>query len=283
MIYISDETIDKLIKEDVPYIDLTTLIVGIGNEDGKITFTTRDKTVLSGIETVKRIFNRLDIQVISEIPSGSYVDKGVMFLEGIGKASNLHIAWKVSLNILEYCSGIATRTRQLVDEARKVNPNIQIVTTRKNFPGTKELAINAIIHGGGFPHRLGLSETILIFKQHINFIGGYDELARQMELIKAKAFEKKVIVEVDTVKDALKMAQCGVDALQFDKMPVDELAMGAKMIKQINPDIKLIAAGGVILNNAADYAGTGVDVLNTTWVYFGKPADISAKIEGVRK
>jgi len=101
------------------------------------------------------------------------------------------MGWKVSMNVLEYCSGIATRTKYLVDKAKNINPQIEIVTTRKIFPGTKEFSIKAIIAGGAYPHRLGLSETVLIFKQHLNFIGGIPGLVENLEVIKARACGEK--------------------------------------------------------------------------------------------
>lgn len=96
--------------------------------------------------------------------SGSRVKPGEMLIEAYGRTGGLHNAWKVSLNILEYCSVIATRTRNLVDLAQKENPDVEVVATRKSFPGTKELSIKAIIAGGTLPNRLGLSETILIIQ-----------------------------------------------------------------------------------------------------------------------
>ncbi|OPX86915.1 hypothetical protein [Pelotomaculum sp. PtaB.Bin117] len=92
-------------------------------------------------------------------------------IEAEGDAENLHMSWRASMNILEYASGIATRTNKILTKARKVNPKIEILATRKIFPGTKELSVKAVIVGGGLPHRLGLSETVLVFKQHLNFIG----------------------------------------------------------------------------------------------------------------
>ncbi|WHH61781.1 ModD protein [Petroclostridium sp. X23] len=279
MMYISDETIERFIKEDVPYIDLTTLVLGIGNENGQICFTAREDTVLSGVEEVIKIFNKLGIGKAGFLPSGTRVRSGETFIRGEGLCSNLHMAWKVSLNILEYCCGIATRTRRLVDKAKSANPDISIVSTRKSFPGTKELAIKSIIAGGAFPHRLGLSETILIFKQHVNFLGGLEQLPQMIKQIKMNACEKKIIVEVENDTEAMMMAGLDIDGLQFDKVPAAQLKNMVKEIRSINPRITLIAAGGVNESNADEYAITGVDAIATTSVYFGKPSDIKVIIE----
>jgi len=274
MVYISDETIDRWIKEDVPYIDLTTLTLGIGSVKGKISFAAREFTVLSGVEEVLRIFAKLGIKQIQSLPSGSVVNKGDVFIEAEGLASSLHLAWKVSMNILEYCSGIATRTKKMVDKAKLVNPHVPILATRKSFPGTKELAIKSIIAGGAFPHRLGLSETILIFKQHVAFLGGINNLPEVIKQIKANACEKKIIVEVATIEDARLLIGSGVDGLQFDKVPANDLKFIVDQIRHLDPHITLLGAGGINEGNVEDYARSGINAIVTTSMYFGKPSDI---------
>jgi len=274
MLYISDETIDGWIKEDVPYIDLTTLTLGIGGLKGKISFTAREYTVLSGVEEVLRIFTKLGVTPLQSLPSGSVVNKGDIFIEAEGLASSLHMAWKVSMNILEYSSGIATRTKKMVDKAKLVNPHVAVLATRKSFPGTKELSIKAIIAGGAFPHRLGLSETILTFKQHMAFLGDINNLAQVIKEIKANACEKKIIVEVETVDDALLLSESGVDGLQFDKIPANDLKIIVDRIRHLYPNITLLGAGGINEGNIADYASSGIDAIVTTSMYFGKPSDI---------
>lgn len=278
MVYISDEFIDNLIKEDVPYIDLTTLSLGIGEKNGIITYKSREDTVICGSEEVSRIFSKLNIEIISFKETGSLVKPGDIIIEGKGKVESLQMAWKISMNILEYSSGIATRTKTLVDKAKAVNPNIEIFTTRKVFPGTKELSIKAIIAGGAFPHRLGLSETVLIFKQHTNFLGGIDGLIAKLKDIKTKLVEKKIIVEVDDKLSAVKLCKAGVDGLQFDKVEVSELKEIVTELKQINPKIVLIGTGGITAANVKEYAETGIDAVSTTSVYFGKPSDVGVTI-----
>nr|WP_035776049.1 ModD protein [Clostridium arbusti] len=278
VVYISDETIDKFIKEDIPYIDLTTLILGIGKEKGSIKFVTREDAVITGTEEVIKIFEKLNIKIKNYVSSGTLVIPGQVILEGEGYAEAAHMAWKLSSNILEYCSGISTRTRKLVDAAKAINPKIELFTTRKVFPGTKELSIKSAIAGGAYPHRLGLSETILIFKQHMNFLDGVDGLISKFDEIKTKASEKKIIVEVDSLEDAVKFARVGVDGLQFDKIPPKELKDMVKQIRSINRNITLIGTGGINSNNIEEYAKTGVDAISTTWVYFGKPIDIGTTI-----
>ncbi|MBW9150731.1 hypothetical protein KTC97_01615 [Clostridium estertheticum] len=155
---------------------------------------------------------------------------------------------------------------------------MEIVTTRKVFPGTKEFSIKAIIAGGASPHRLGLSETILIFKQHLNFIGGVSGLIENLEVIKARSCEKKVIVEVEDSETALILSKAGVDGLQFDKINPLELKKIVEVVRSINPSITLIGTGGINESNIEDYARTGINAISTTSVYFGTPVDIGVTI-----
>ncbi len=129
-VFFSDEVLDKLIEEDVPYSDLTTEIIGIGNKKGKIIFSTREPTVICCTEEARRIFQKLGASIKYATPSGEFLPAGVDFLETDGTAKVLHAGWQVTLSLLEHVSGIATRTRRIVDLAREVNPAISFETSK---------------------------------------------------------------------------------------------------------------------------------------------------------
>ncbi len=281
MVYIADETIECWMKEDVPYGDLTSWLLEIGQCPGKIQYFSREETVLCGTEEAVRIFTKLGATIKTVLPSGSFVKPGELLLAAEGTAGALHQGWKVALNILECASAIATRTYRLVKAAKSINPNLEIVATRKNFPGAKELAIKAILAGGALPHRLGLSETVLIFEQHRVFLDGFEALVTKIPELKARACEKKIIVEVESLDEAIRLASAGVDGIQFDKVDASILETWVRALKKINPALILLAAGGVNEGNIASYAKTGVNGIATTAVFFGKPADIKAKISKI--
>lgn len=278
MVYISDQTIDRYIKEDVPYIDLTTVMLNIGGEKGRIAFECRDEAVICGNEEAERIMEKLRIRVIRRLPSGSRVAPRTIVLEAEGDAASLHTAWKVSQNILEYTSGIATRTARILDKARQSNPDIELVGTRKVFPGTKELAVKAVIAGGGMPHRLGLSETVLFFEQHMNFVGGLTGLVNRIDSLKRKSPEKKIIVEVKSADEAEIVCQAGADGIQLDKVPDYLIPEAVTKIKSINPGIIILAAGGINENNAQLYAIPGINAIVTSAIYYGPPVDFGVQI-----
>ena len=278
MIYFSDESIERFIKEDVPYLDLTTHVLAIAGKKGKLEYICREEAVISGTEEVARIFDKLKIKPLRYVASGSRVGAQASIMEAEGNAGELHMAWKAGMNILEYASGIATRTNRILARARQANEKIEVFTTRKIFPGTKELSIKAVVAGGGLPHRLGLSETVLIFKQHLNFLGGIEGLLSRLSAIKARTCEKKVLVEVETVEDALRLCEAGADGLQFDKISPAELRKAVEQIRAKNNRIIILAAGGINEDNAEAYAKTGVDGLVTSSVYYGRPVDIGTTI-----
>lgn len=131
--------------------------------------------------------------------------------------------------------------------------------------------------GGAFPHRLGLSETVLVFDHHLTFFGGFEAFVEQLPDIKGRCVEKKLFVEADAER-ARVLARAGVDGIQVDKVPVDELEPLVRELRAINPHVTLIAAGGVNPQNAGAYAATGVDGLATTAPFSAKPLDMSVRM-----
>lgn len=270
--------IDRFIDEDVPYGDLTTFLAGIGSQPGEIAFATRDETTVCCTEEAARVLEKCGAVVTACSRSGARLSPGTDFLSAEGPAQALHAGWKVALNILEYASGIATRTHRIVAKAKEVNPHVVVVTTRKSFPGTKKMAIKAVTAGGALPHRLGLSETILIFKQHTVFLGGLNAFLKTIDQFSAQAPEKKIMVEAETADEALRIVQAGVDIVQIDKMSPQELSLLIREIRRIAPTVKVSAAGGIHEANVAEYAAAGADIIVLSSVYFGKPADIGVRI-----
>jgi len=280
--YIPDSDIERFIEEDVPYGDLTTYLLGIGGKRGKIMFKTREETTLCCTEEAARLLDKVGAHTTRMLASGTFVPPGTEFLEAEGTAEALHTGWKVALNLLEYASGVASRTARIVKAARTVNPDITVVTTRKSFPGTKRIVIKAIVAGGAIPHRLGLSETILIFKQHTAFMGGLEEFLKTIPELRARAKETKIIVEADTAAEAVQIARHGADVVQVDKVKPDALAALVKQVRAINPAIEVSAAGGINETNITEYAAADVDIIVLSSVYFGKPADIGVSISPVQ-
>ncbi|CAK7045789.1 MAG: Nicotinate-nucleotide pyrophosphorylase [carboxylating] [Paraeggerthella hongkongensis] len=280
MLRMPDARIDGFIAEDVPYVDLTCAVLGIGDESGEMDYFTREDCVLAGVGVVTRIMAKLGCQVVSAAADGDRVAAGETFMTVRGRSADLHAAWKVCLNVFDHLSAVATKTRAMVDAAHAENPRCEVLTTRKSMPGAKDLLTEAVMAGGAFPHRLGLSETVLVFEHHLTFFGGFDAFVEQLPTIKARCIEKKLFVEANA-EQARMLARAGVDGLQLDKIPTDELALLVQELRRIDPRCTLVAAGGVNPRNAGAYAATGVDGLATTAPFSAKPLDMSVRMRAV--
>lgn len=275
---LSDQELENLMADDVPVLDLTTHLLGIADQPGRITYLTREQTVVCGGEEATGIMRKLGLTPDHATPSGTCLDPGLPILGASGPMGAIHQAWRQVGALLEHASGIATRTRRLVEAARAVRPGIAVLTTRKYFPGAKRLSIKAILAGGALPHRLGLSETVLVFAEHLAFAGGLAAFLNGLDQFKLAAGGKPVGLEVHNRADALAAARAGVEVVQADKFTPEQAADLVAELRRGHPQTRVHIAGGINADNAAAYAASGADALITTWPYFGKPADIKALI-----
>ncbi len=283
MFFISDSYLDSLIEEDLHIMDLTTEALGIEDKPGSIECFPKRECVLAGVEEAARIFRHVGAECELSCKSGSRGRAGEVFLSVRASAGILHAVYKLAQNIMEYSSGIATRCAAVVECARRVSPYIEVAVTRKHFPGSKLLSLKAAVSGGAMVHRMGLSDSILVFDQHREFIGGCEGFAKMAEEIVHSFPEKKLMAEANSLDEAIDFARAGVAVVQCERFAPAELSGCIPIMRAANPDIKISAAGGINADNAADYAATGVDILVTSWPYFGKPEDIKMKFRAEGK
>ncbi len=270
------EEIDRLISEDMPFFDLTKKLLGI-NEKGKITFITRKDCVVTANGLVEKLANKLGLKVTFKEKDSKFLTAENKLFEAEGE--NVLILWKVAQNIYEYALSVSTYVYKMTNIARKYNPNIEILTTRKVIPQTKKIALQAVLDGGGFPHRVSTTETILVFENYINLYGGWDKFYKNFEKLKHKSVEKKWVVEAKSVDHAKKLIEIGVDVIQLDKIDPLNTCKIVKMAHKKN--IKVISAGGININNVVDYARSGADSIVTTAPYFAKGADVKVIISPI--
>jgi len=278
MFYIPDHYIESLINEDLQLMDVTTLSMGIEDRPGRISCYPKRECVIAGVEEAARIFAKIGAGTEILIPSGRRVEGGRICLTIDGTAGMLHAGWKIAQNVMEYSSGIATRTAEMLRNARTVKPDIKVSVTRKHFPGAKALSLKAALAGGASIHRLGLSDSIMAFEQHRVFVGTGDEFLSLIPVMVREFPEKKIAVETDSPEEGLTFVRAGAHVIQCEKFAFKELAEFVSTAKQLNPSLEIAAAGGVNASNAAEYAATGVDFLVTSWVYFGKPEDVKMQM-----
>ena len=152
-----------------------------------------------------------------------------------------------------------------------VNPQAVVAGTRKHYPGGKRIALAGLLAGGGTVHRLGLSDSILVFDQHRVFT---DDFAGAFARLKAANPEKKTAVEASCEAQAREFIELGADIVQCERFAPEALARTADFAKSLGRGTLLSAAGGVNAENAAAYAAAGAVILVTSWPYWGRPRDV---------
>ncbi|WP_238120319.1 MULTISPECIES: ModD protein [unclassified Xanthobacter] len=272
----TEAMLDALLAEDVPHGDLTTDALGIAAAPARVHMSMRADATVCGTEVAQALFSRCGVEATVLAPSGARVAAGGAILSAEGAAGGVFTAWKVSQTLVEYLSGIATATADLIAAARAVAPQVAVVTTRKTLPGAKAQMIAAIRAGGAFPHRLGLSETLLVFPEHRAFLA--EPVARIAALRQAMP-EKKVVVEVKGLDAVRAVLPADPDVLQCEKMTPDEIAAVVALVAEVGSGARVAAAGGVNVHNAAAYAAAGAHILVTSAPYWAKPADVKVTID----
>lgn len=271
-----DAELERWLDEDVPYLDLTTHGLGIGRMPGRARFAARQPMTVCAIEEAERLFALCGCTVERHVASGDVVGAQTLLLVAAGPAAGLHRAWKTAQTLVEITSGIASGAAAIVAAVRGVGCEPRIACTRKNVPGTRRLAVKAIVAGGATPHRLGLSDSVLVFAEHRCFLPP-GTLAERLAALRREYPERRIVAEVDGIDEALALAPLGLDGLQLEKFaPADIVGLIARLG---TPRPQLLAAGGIHPANAADYAATGADVLVTSAPYHAPPKDVAVRIE----
>lgn len=280
---IADARLDAMLAEDAPFGDLTTLGLGIASQRGRAVFRTRATITACCAEDAARLMQRAGcIEARCLALSGAQVEAGAELLVAEGDAASLHRGLKVAQTLIEVASGIATRARRILLAAQEGRAGIAVACTRKHLPGAKDVMLKAIMAGGCVPHRLGLSDSVLVFAQHRAFLGRMPPhlwVAR----LRAAQPERKIAVEAESIDQAVHFAGAGVDSVQLDKLAPQQVADAVRAIAALAlPRRPLVAvAGGVTEANARDYAAAGADLLVTSAPYAAPPADVGVAITAI--
>lgn len=266
--------LERLLYDDVPHGDLTTELLGIGDQPAIMRFSARGAMVLALAAEAAAIIEIAGGKVETQTRDGQNLAPGDPILCATGPAAALLQGWKVAQTLVEVWSGVASATRGIIDAARAVSPDIGVACTRKNMPGVKSFAVAAVRAGGGAMHRLGLSETVLVFPDHLAFLPD-ESLESLASRLRRSAPEKKLVIEVGSVEAAMNAAQAGFDVIQAEKFPPSEIKKLANQLAFMARRPVIAAAGGVNRSNAAAYAEAGADLLVTSAPYYAPPCDVS--------
>ncbi len=273
--------VESLLAEDVPHLDLTTEALGIGAMAGRMEFRARGAMTAAGTGVAAALISRAGGEASVLVEPGGQAAPGDLLLTAFGPAAALHLSWKAAQTLTEILSGIATAARALVDAVEAVNPDVKVACTRKTVPLTRQLSVAAIRAGGAIPHRLGLSETILVFAEHRAFLPGMS-LKELAACLRREAPEKKRGIEVSTVKEAHEAIEAGFEVVQLEKMPPAGVATVADFARQSSSGAVIAVAGGVTPANAREYVEAGAGLIVSSWPYTAKPADVAVTISRAR-
>jgi molybdenum transport protein len=275
---VNSSELERLLLDDVPYGDLTTEALGIGDVPGKMTFSVRDPMTIALVEEAARIIELAGCRVEIQARTGDVLPSGSPVLRASGPAAGLLGSWKVAQTLIETWSGVATAAREMVQAARTVSADVAVACTRKHTPGTKFYAAAAVKAGGAIMHRMGLSETVVVFPEHLSFAtdAAWEKLVARL---RKAAPEKKLVIEVNDVEAGIAAARAGFDVIQTERFTPQQIT---DLSLRVSPRNVIAAAGGVTAANAAEYAAAGADVLVTSWPYAARPRDIQVRIERSR-
>ena len=161
---------------------------------------------------------------------------------------------------------MATAARAIVNAVEAVDPHVRVACTRKTFPGGRRLSQMAVRAGGAIVHRAGLSETILVFAEHLAFLPGETEASLAARL-RREAPEKKLAIEVGSVEQARRAIEAGFDVIQCEKFSVDAVGEVAAIARAASTRALIAAAGGVNAANASAYVKAGAGLIVTSAPY----------------
>ena len=261
----------------MPYGDLTTDALPLRERLAQVQLAPRAEITLSGIEEAARLFALAGVSVSAVARSGQRLPAGALLLQGQGPAAAVLRVWKVAQNLVEFMSGIATATAAIRRALDAAGCPVPLACTRKNAPGTRALSAQAVRDGGGLMHRLGLSETLLVFPEHRALLapGVWPQV---LPALVAAQPEKRVVVEVATPAEAIEAARAGAGVLQLERFSPDAVAELQRTLVQQGLAVPLAPAGGVTLDNAVAYARAGAALLVSSAPYLARPADIQVTI-----
>ena len=273
------------IKEDIGSGDITTLVVlksKINSQKlkGTAEIIAKENLVAAGLPLAEEVFRQIDKQTVFKplVKDGEWVKKGQCIAMVKGRFSTLLTGERTALNFLQHLSGIATLTHQFADKVKDYN--VKILDTRKTTPGLRILEKYAVRCGGGFNHRFGLYDAILIKDNHIAAAGSIRNAAL---LAKKNAPKKKIEVEVKNFKELKEAIESRVDIIMLDNMKPYQMKKAVSFILATrNPQLATLlieASGGVSLKNIRDIAKTGVDLISIgALTHSARAVDISMEI-----
>lgn len=272
-----DDIILNALKEDIGEGDHSSLSCLQDTDQGTAKLLVKENGVLAGIEIAKRVFelydSNLEIEVF--IHDGAEVKVGDIAFEVRGKAQSILSTERLVLNIMQRMSGIATKTRKIVNQIK--GTGARVLDTRKTTPGIRQLEKMAVVIGGGMNHRFGLYDMIMLKDNHIDFVGGVRN-AIEKTTAYVQAMENPIDIEIEIRTKAELMEAIstgGIQRILLDNFTPEVLK---ELVTLIPDSIESEASGGITESSVRAFAETGVDFISMgALTHSVKSLDLSLK------
>jgi nicotinate-nucleotide pyrophosphorylase (carboxylating) len=256
--------------------DVTSIATIPENAQARAVVLARQAGVISGLPLVAATFARLapECKIAAAARDGASVAAKTELLHTAGPARALLAAERTALNFLGHLSGVASATNEFVH--RVAGTRLRICCTRKTTPGLRALEKYAVRCGGGYNHRFGLDDAMLIKDNHIAVAGGIRAVLERAR--RAAGHLVKIEIEVDTLDQLAEVLAVGLaDAVLLDNMNAKTLRQAVAMV---GGKLPLEASGGITLDTIAEIAATGVDYASSGWITHSAPnLDVAMDIE----
>ena len=275
---IVEEKLKQFLADDIGLGDVTAAAIIPANSTVKAEVIAKEECVVAGIQEATFLMEYLGLTVTVKVVDGEKIKNKQVLLQISGDAQNILSGERTMLNLISRMSGIATKTRMLIEKLGKVKTKTKIAATRKSAPGLLYFDKKAVFIGGGDPHRLHLDDMILIKDNHLAIVGSVEEAVKRAKV--HGSFTKKIEVEVTKVEDALKAAKAGADIVMLDNFsPKQAKVAGEALARAGFGKVLLEVSGGITGENILEYANAEVDIISMgELTHRVKAIDISLEI-----
>ncbi|WP_293002147.1 carboxylating nicotinate-nucleotide diphosphorylase [Mycobacterium sp.] len=254
-------TIARALDEDLRYgPDITTSATVPDGATTTASMITREPGVIAGVDIAILVLDEVlgadGYRIVNRVEDGARLQPGDPALTVAAPTHGLLTAERTLLNLVCHLSGIATATAAWVDAVDGTKAEIR--DTRKTLPGLRTLQKYAVRVGGGVNHRLGLGDAALIKDNHVAAAGS---VVAALRAVRAAAPDLPCEVEVDSLEQLDEILAEKPELVLLDNFPVWQTQIAVQRRDSRAPATKLESSGGLSLDSAAEYAGTGVDYL----------------------
>lgn len=267
--------LEQFFLEDIGDRDVSSELIFGEEELGEIIFLAKEDGIFCGADILLTGFPLLDSSIDIDLIArdGGQIRAGQTLARVSGPVHSLLKGERVILNLLQRMSGIATRTNEAVQ--LMAGSRTRITDTRKTTPGLRMLEKYAVRTGGGYNHRYGLYDAVMIKDNHISFAGG---ITNAVEAVRSRLGHMvKIEVETETKEQVLEAVEAKADVIMFDNRSPEEIREWLPLVPEA---ITTEASGGITMETLALYGETNVDYISLGFLTHSvKSLDISVKVK----